>query len=458
MTILFDDAVSATSAKVFDAQRAPREIRAVTDTRLLLPGDTFVALRGERYDGHAFIREAVAKGAAAVFVDDAGAHATGCTTCVVKNTLHAYMALARRAREQFRGRVLAITGSAGKTTTKYFAAQLLATRYGDRVTASPANENNEIGVSKLLLNASNERDDVLVIEMGARHFGDIGVLTAIARPDVSLLTNVGDAHLEIMGSRARLEATKWAVFETGANAVANWSDEVTQRRAHDLKRPPHWFFAGETDAPIPDEARITALVGRKRLIDVRYGATAERSVNVRVPGEHNCANLAAAAAASLEFDTNFDAIAAAIQSVELPKGRYEIIEVAGMRLVYDAYNANAGGTIAALDAFASETGERHIALLSSMAELGDEAPALHRRVGAHVAAVNVDLALFGGDFADELAAGATRAGLSSERISQFVTNADAAAWLRANGRKGDVVLLKGSRKYKLEEIVAELQS
>lgn len=458
MNVPFDDAVRATQATVYDRELAPPTIRAVTDTRELRAGDAFVALRGERFDGHQFTREAVAKGAVAIFVDDMSASVAGCTTCVVENTLKAYMAIARLSRERFHGRVLAITGSAGKTTTKNFCTQLLATRYGDRVVASPANENNEIGVSKLLLRASNEEHDVLVVEMGARHFGDIAALTAIARPEVAVLTNVGDAHVEVMGSRERLAATKWAIFESGAQPVTNANDEATKARASGLTHTPHWFYAGPPGVRIPRERRVTALVGRERLIDVRDGDERERRVSVTVPGDHNRANLAAAAAAALECGAELAAIARAMSTVQLPKGRYERIDLLGMHVIYDAYNANASGMLAALDAFAAEAAQRRIVLLSSMAELGGEAAELHRAVGARVAALNPDFALFGGDFAEELSEGAARAGLSSERITRFATNADAARWLRAHSRAGDAVLIKGSRKYRLEDIVEELQA
>jgi UDP-N-acetylmuramoyl-tripeptide--D-alanyl-D-alanine ligase len=445
-------------AQVLNADRAPADLRVVSDTRTIKPGDTFLALCGERFDGHAFIGEALAKGAAALIVDEAGAAPVDATMLVVENTLRAYMTLARAARERFRGRVLAITGSAGKTTTKVFSSQLLATRYGNRVLASPANENNEIGVAKLLLAATNEAHDVLVVEMGARHYGDIAVLTAMAKPDVSILTNVGDAHLEIMGSRERLEDTKWSVFENVPWAILNASDEASQRRASSLERVPHWFYAGAHDDRIPDYPSVTALLGRGRFVNVRDRAVHECDVDVRVPGRHNRANLAAAAAGALELDADFAALARALEGVSLPKGRYEAIEAGNIRLIYDAYNANAAGMMAALDAFSEEPAGRRIALLSSMAELGTESRELHRRVGAHAATSNIDVALFGGDFADELAHGARSAGFSSERIVCFATNEQAAAWIRANAREGDAVLLKGSRKYTLEDIVEELRT
>ena len=148
---------------------------------------------------------------------------------------------------------------------------------------------------------------------------------------------------------------------------------------------------------------------------------------------------------------------AALPELELPEGRFQSIRLAGRpRIIFDAYNANASGVLAALDAFAQEPGARRIAVLGSMAELGDEAAELHQRVGEH-AATKVDALLVGGDFAETIARGAERAGFSSQRIVRFATNAEAAAWLRANARPEDVVLLKGSRKYKLEEIVEELK-
>ncbi len=457
MTLSFDEAVRATQGRVFDLERAPQNVRVATDTRAIERGDAFLALKGERFDGHDYTAEAVAKGASMLIVDQADARVDGVATLVVRDGLAAYMALAGASRARFSGRVLGITGSAGKTTTKAFAAQLLATKYGARVLAAPANENNEIGVSKLLLGADDALHDVLVVVMAARHFGDIAALVAIARPDVGILTNVGDAHLEVMGSPARLEETKWALFGRGARAILNARDAVSLRRASSLGHSPHWFDAVADRADVP-KGRVTALVGRTHLIDA--DASSERciDVDVRVPGDHNRANLAAALAAALELGADIHALAAELAGVHLPAGRFESMALAGgARAIFDAYNANAAGTMAALDAFVEEPEQRRIAILGSMAELGEEAPALHARVGAHAAATKVDVLLVSGDFAKDLADGALRAGLSSERIVHVATNNEAAAWLRAHVRAGDVVLIKGSRKYKLEEIVEQLR-
>ncbi len=449
-------ALAATGATPICESAAPSELRVVTDTRTILPGDAFLALRGENFDGHAFTHDAVRRGASIVVVDREDAAVPGAPAMLVEDTLRAYMALAGAARTFFRGRTIAITGSAGKTTTKVFLAQLLAAAYGTRVAFAPANENNEIGVSKLLLRLSDDEHDVAVIEMGARKYGDVAALVAIARPELGILTNVGEAHLEIMGSRERLAETKWGLFAGGARAILNADDAVSVRRAPSLPAPPHWFAVRDTGANVEPAPPATLLIGTSRL--ELFTATGNRgyAVDVRVPGAHNRANLAAAVAGALDLGVPVEAIVEAIPALRLPEGRFETIAApGGFRIIYDAYNANASGTIAALDAFASESNDRGIAVLGSMAELGDESVALHERVGAHAAKV-VDVLLVGGEYADALARGAREGGLEAGKIVHVATNADAAAWLRAHARSGDVVLLKGSRKYRLEEIVREL--
>ncbi|MBV8345604.1 MAG: UDP-N-acetylmuramoyl-tripeptide--D-alanyl-D-alanine ligase, partial [Candidatus Eremiobacteraeota bacterium] len=348
-----------------------------------------------------------------------------------------------------------------KTTTKTFLAQLLAARYGDRVLVAPGNENNEIGVSKLLLRASNSAHDVIVVEMGARQYGDIAALVEIANPQIGILTNVGEAHLEIMGSRERLAETKWALFGGGARAVLNADDAVSLARAASLRDGAHWFAATPDRRSLERYERLstlTALVGDRRLVRRVEGRTHAIEVCVRVKGEYNRSNAAAAIAGALELRVPVDRLAPRLAELQPPPGRYDSIPIGGgIRLIYDAYNANASSMIAALDAFAAETASRRIAVLASMAELGDESRVLHERVGAH-AAGKVDVLVVQGEFAAELAAGAERAGLDAGRIVRVAANAQAARWLRDHARQGDVVLLKGSRKYKLEEIVEELQA
>jgi UDP-N-acetylmuramoyl-tripeptide--D-alanyl-D-alanine ligase len=447
------EAAVSTGAQVLAENRFPRILRVVTDTRAIGAGDTFLALRGERYNGHAFVRDALEKGAAAIVVDDPDVIPDGIPALLVADTRRAYMDLAAAARRHFPGRVVAITGSAGKTTTKHLLAQILVSHYGaDRVLATPANENNEIGVSKLLLEAQPHHR-VIVVEMGARHEGEIAELVSIAHPHAGILTNIGEAHVEIFGSQERLGRTKWGLFSNGAQAVLNARDSESTLRSAALANPPIWFGTGEPGLPgvwVLDEHSLL----------LTQGETPQHfAVDVRLPGAHNRANLAAAIAGTLAIGVPPEAVVKAIPDLSLPEGRYESIAMTGgARLIYDAYNANASGMIAALDAFAGEAAQRRVAVLASMAELGVQASVLHEQVGAHAASTHVDTLLVGGEFANSLAAGAIAAGLPRERIVPFASNEDAVRWLREHVKAGDAVLLKGSRKYKMEEIVRAVRS
>jgi UDP-N-acetylmuramoyl-tripeptide--D-alanyl-D-alanine ligase len=423
-------------------------------------------LRGDRFDGHVFLEEAARKGAVVLIVDEtyAAGHANGISAqlggvaiLVVSDTLRAYMALAGSVRDRFTGQVIAITGSAGKTTTKELLVQLLATSFGERAVATPANENNQIGVCTFLLANARDAHDVLVVELGARHPGDVAALVDVVKPDIGILTNIGEAHVEIMGSREALVETKWGLFARGARAILNARDEHSLHRAPTLRDAPHWFTATNGER-ISIGGRATLVLGRDRLLEIDDLESRERAIDVHLPGLHNRANLAAAIAGADEVGVPLDAIVNVLPSLRLPSGRYEEIVIPGKpRVIYDAYNANASGTIAALDTFAEEAGARHIVVLSSMAELGNEADVLHAEVGERAAKSQPAFLLVGGAHAEALADGARRGGLSAERIVRFATNEEAAQWLRERAHQEDVVLLKGSRVYALEEIVESLR-
>ncbi|MGH7708250.1 MAG: UDP-N-acetylmuramoyl-tripeptide--D-alanyl-D-alanine ligase [Vulcanimicrobiaceae bacterium] len=455
-------ALPAMDARVA-AGEPPSELRISTDSRTVLPGETFLALRGERFDGHAFVAAAIARGAVAAIVEDAGVVPAGAAAIVVRNATAAFLACASVARRAADVRVVAVTGSTGKTTTKELTAQLAEWVGLGPVAATPANENNEIGVAKLFVGLPAGTRSV-VVELGARHAGEIAPLAAVARPDVAVLTNIGDAHLEIMGSRDALIATKWGIFTAAPDAagqpraVLNAGDRTARMRAPDLLRPPMWFATDSeqlTGLPPDDEF---VLIETARALVRRAGDERAISIRMTLPGAHNRANLAAAVAAIVALGVDPERIAAAIPGLHLPPGRYERRRLADIDVVFDAYNASMDGTLATLRSFAQEPAGRRIAVLGSMAELGSEAPSMHRRVGAEAARLDLDVVLVGGDFADELARGALDYGLARHRVVHYAGNAEAAGWLRANGRAGDLVLLKGSRKYRLEEILDALRT
>ena len=454
MRLPTNDAIAALGGTVVHRERLPATIAIATDTRAIRPSQTFLALRGERYDGHRFVGDAVARGASAAIVDDIAALPDDSAGFVVRDTLCAYLALARLARERLRGPVVAITGSTGKTTTKAFLLRALTAAKRAAV-ATPENENNEIGVAKFLLGLDDADERVAIVEMGARKYRDLDVLVAAALPEIGVLTNVGDAHLEIIGSRERLAETKWGIFAAGTRAVLNVADAVACTRATTLGEPPLWFGI---DAERPPAGAHGVIVRMDDVLAIDAGDVRAIPFRIDVPGDHNRRNLAAALATASALGADLATVAAADPHFATPSGRYERIELPdGLTLIYDAYNASTAGALATLATFARECAQRRVVVLASMAELGPEAPDMHRRVGA-AAAESADIVLVGGAFAEELAEGARAAGIEAHALVPYEDNDQAVAWLRRNAQPGDVVLLKGSRMYRMEQIVAGLHA
>ena len=454
MRLPTNDALAAIGGLVVNRERLPATIAVSTDTRAIRPSETFLALRGERFDGHRFVADAVARGASAVIVDDAAALPEGQAGIIVADTLAAYLALGGLARERVRGPVIAITGSTGKTTTKMFAVRALEAA-GRRVTATPENENNEIGVAKFLLSLDNGDERVAIVEFGARKYRDLDALVRAARPDIGLLTNIGEAHLEIMGSRERLAETKWGLFASGARPVLNLADAASRERATELSQAPVWFGI---DAERPGDGARAVIVRLDDLLAIADGDIRALPLHVDVPGDYNRRNLAAALAAAWAVGVDPATVVGASPQFVLPHGRYERMRISGgPTVIYDAYNASMSGALATLATFARERAPRRIVVLGSMAELGAEAPAMHARVGAAAAAA-ADIVLVGGDFAGALADGARAGGLAPDALVMYRTNDEAIAWLREHAHSDDLVLLKGSRMYRMEQIVAGLSA
>jgi UDP-N-acetylmuramoyl-tripeptide--D-alanyl-D-alanine ligase len=451
----------AEAVRVLHAQvigELPPFIECTIDTRTIMPEQTYLALRGDRFDGHNFVAQAHEKGAAAVIVDNAAAVPPDMCGLVVADTREAYFHLAAAARGHFCGAVAAITGSAGKTTTKEFLAHILRKVTGGPVAATPANENNEIGVAKLLTTLHAE--SAAVIEMGARHFGDIAPLVSMARPQVAVLTNIGEAHIEIFGSLERLAETKWQIFSLGATPVLNFADQVSRERMADLEVEP--ILAGLAEdldtLPLPQRYRCIILLETDSLrMKVPNKPDAVVALQATVPGAHNRRNLVAACAAAIALGFPLARVAQAAQSVVMPPGRFERRRMAnGAVLIHDAYNASPSGTLASLAAFAQEQGGRQIVIFGSMAELGDHAVDEHRRVGSAIAEIAPSHVYFGGNYANELEAGARSADFPLERITHYDSNDELIAMLHKSLQSDDIVLVKASRMYRLDQVVDAL--
>jgi UDP-N-acetylmuramoyl-tripeptide--D-alanyl-D-alanine ligase len=425
-------------------------VRSVAiDSREVRDGDLFVALRGERADGAAFVVDAFERGAAAAMVP-AGAPVDG-PVVHVGSTNEALLRLATDERRRIDATVVAVTGANGKTTTKDMVAAVGATRL--RTHASPRSFNNEIGVPVTLLSAP-EDTELIVAELGARHVGDVAELCAVTRPRIAIVTNVGVAHMEIFGSWEKIvEASAEPVEALGVDdvAVLNADDPVAAgyagRAAGRVVR-----FGRTPDADL--RARDVTLAADGAATFTATADDEEATVRLPVPGEHMVANALAALAVGRELGVPLLDGAAALRTAPLSRWRMEIFVGAGdVRVINDAYNANPESTAAALRTARWMAGDgRLIAVLGQMAELGEITTHEHERIGELAARLGVDRLVVVGDEARAIAVAAVREGVEPEHV-RAVPDVDAAiADVRAVALAGDVVVCKGSRVAGLERV------
>ncbi|MET1058042.1 MAG: UDP-N-acetylmuramoyl-tripeptide--D-alanyl-D-alanine ligase [Nocardioides sp.] len=426
---------------------------AFFDSRAVEPGGLFLAVAGERVDGHTYAERAVAAGAAAVL----GSRPTGAPTVVVDDPVVALGLLARHVRDRLPDlTVLALTGSQGKTGTKDYLAQVLATA-GETV-ATAGNLNNEIGVPITVLRAS-ESTRFLVVEMGARGLGHIAYLCGIARPTIAGVLNVGTAHMSEFGSREAIARAKAEILQDlGPDGVAvlNADDHLTAAMAGRSAAPVLTF--GQHGGLAWNDVRFDEL-GRPSAVLSHEGRSA--GVALRQIGAHQLANAAAAAAFALAAGLDLDEVTAALgDAVNLSRWRMEVHDRPdGSVVINDAYNANPASMRAAIDTLArigTRRDGRTIGVLGEMKELGATAPAEHEAIGAEVAGAGIDVLLVVGPAAAPMVDGA-RSVTDWAGTAMPVPDRDAAlAWLRENIAAGDVVLVKASRGAALEHVAQGL--
>jgi|WetSurMetagenome_2_1015567.scaffolds.fasta_scaffold23973_2 UDP-N-acetylmuramoyl-tripeptide--D-alanyl-D-alanine ligase len=427
-----------------------------TDSRTVARGMLFVALRGQKFDGHRYLADAVARGAAGLVVDVKGAGHAPVTipVLVVEDTAAALAALARQHRERFDIPVIAVGGSNGKTTTKDMIARVLATRY--TVLATQGNLNNQIGVPQTLFGLDRTHD-VAVVEVGTNHPGELAALCRILKPTHALLTNLGHEHLEFFGSLEGVveEETmlwRWAEHRKGMPVFINADDPLSRKAAAGLTRLVSFGFTTRGVRVRGSSLRINdrgCAVFRFRGGRMRKPA----EVALSVPGIHNAYNALAAAAVGLTMRVPAVDIVAALEGFHAASKRMEVIRIGDVTVLNDTYNANADSAIAGLHTLAatSSTGKR-IAVLADMLELGNHSAGEHARVGATAAKLHIDYVLTYGTWAAEISRAA--AGCSTAHYDQKNMLAEYLAELVS---PGDVVLIKGSRGMAMEDILIFLQ-
>lgn len=431
-----------------------REVTGVAiDSREVRPGDLFVALAGERVDGHNFLASAFSAGASGALVERQGDHRG--SAVVVADAGRALLDLAAAERRELRATVVGITGSTGKTSVKDLTAAVLATRF--RVHASPRSFNTEVGVPLTLLSAGTEAD-VVVCEMGSRGLGHIALLAKAARPHVGVVTNVGLAHMGMFGSREAVANAKAELVESlprDGIAVLNADDPVvrtfgTRTRARVIR------FGIAADADVRGDDLVLDRDGHPSFI-LATPAGSER-VELPLTGEHMAWNALAAAACGVGLGLTAGECAAGLKEARVSPWRMEVLETpGGLRLVNDAYNANPTSMAAALRTARVMAGDgRCVAVLGEMAELGSIGTEEHERIGELVARLGIERLITVGDAAHVIAVAAVREGVEPERVTRCSTLEEAAEAVMADARPGDLVLVKASRAIGLERVAERL--
>lgn len=425
-----------------------------TDTRDMGPGALFVALRGENFDGHDFILQALEKGAAGCLVEtEPRGETRDAAVIVAGDTLRALGDIAHLWRTKLNARFLAITGSNGKTTTKEMAARVLARRY--TVHKNEANINNLVGVPLTLLAMPGEAR-AGVVEMGMNTPGEIARLTGITEPDFGLITNVGPAHLAGLGDIRGVKSAKGELFENmkkDATLLVNGDDPRVVQLAGGRRNPRLVFGTGKDADVRLKEFLMEGPRGTRFSVDMG-GRTVE--VSLGVPGRHHAANGLAACACGLAFGLEPEGIAEALENYAGFTGRMQVKESAGgFFILDDTYNANPASARGALETLAGLSPKKRFAVLGDMLELGETSAELHREVGG-VAAGCADYLLAMGEAAGDYVAGARDAGLAEERVFIGESHEELAERVLSLASPGDWVLVKGSRGMRMEKVVDAL--
>jgi UDP-N-acetylmuramoyl-tripeptide--D-alanyl-D-alanine ligase len=429
-----------------------------TDSRTVRAGELFVALSGERFDGHEFVGRALSQGAAGVIVSldrlaATAARHTEVPVVGVPDTLRALGDLAGYWRRQHVIPLVAITGSNGKTTTKEMVAVILSRRL--RVLKNQGNLNNLVGLPLTLLELTGNHQ-IAVVEMGMNRLGEIARLTEIACPDLGLITNIQPAHLEGLGSLAGIQTAKGELFagmSADATIVVNRDDQRVQALAASFAGRQVGFSTTRTDADVVLHRLIAMDAGGSRFL-VKL-ADQFQEVRLAIVGRHHLANAMAAVAVAWTLEIPAQDIAKALAAFRPFDKRMEVLTLSGdIHLINDSYNANPASVKAALQTLMAVKGEgRAVAVLGDMLEMGRESAELHREVGRFAAGEGVDYLLVLGTQTPQLLAGAAEVGMSGGRLTRAENHRELADRLRSLLAAGDWVLVKGSRGMRMEKVV-----
>lgn len=466
MKFTVDDILRATHGLLGQGYPSTAFAGVFSDTRQLVKDSLFVALRGERFDGHAFLAQAVEAGAAGVVIErEATALPPSVAVVQVNDTLKALGDIASFHRRRFNIPVVAVTGSVGKTTTKEFIAAALSRNL--KTIKARESFNNEVGVPLALLELE-ESHEAIVLEFAMRGLGQIRYLTEIANPTVGVITNIGESHIGVLGSVEAIAQAKGELVTTmtpDGLAVLNADDPWFSRIRAWSRSPVVSYGARDAADYGAEDVSIAAIASEADTPDLTTEFTAKNgtgSYRMRLPvcGRHFVSNALAAVAVARRLGLEFDQIALGLQDVDLPKMRQQWIRSPrGCLILNDAYNSSPASLRAALEVVHEVVGpRRRIAVLGDIKELGDDSNSMHYQLGTELKSHDVEILVCAGEFADALAAGASAGGLADEQICKCEDAMEATAKVTSIVQKHDIVLVKASRAMHFETVVEGLTS
>lgn len=424
------------------------------DSRAIQPGQVFIAIKGDKFDGHQFIPDVIAKDFQNFIVskswyEDQDQNKLIKNLFIVEDTLVALQEISRYYRLKFNIPVVALTGSNGKTTTKEMIAAVLGERY--QVLKNKGNLNNHVGVPLSLLDMTDEHK-IAIIEMGTNHRGEIARLAEIAQPTCGLITNIGPAHLEFFGSLEGVYQAKselWQFLEkNGQIAFVNVDDKLLGKKLPSVAKVVTYGF--ENNAQVQGKFLGLDAEGRSSF------SVNQIEINLGMVGMHNIYNALAAVTVGLEFDLNLNQIKVALEKFLPTSKRMEVIREKGLVIINDCYNSNPESARKALLTLSQmETRGKRIAVLADMLELGDWAESEHQGIGEYLVSLgNIDQLLTYGSLSTLTAQGAEKVGLKT--ALRFENKKDLIKYLKSIADESDLILIKGSRGMAMEEVTMGL--
>ena len=415
------------------------------DTRTLEKGALYIPIIGENFDGHSFIEQAYNKGAVAILSSQKEGFPKGLTVIYVPDTLKALQSLAHYKRITAKVKVIAITGSVGKTSTKDMVASVVSTKY--KTLKTLGNYNNNIGLPLTILRLKDE--EVMVLEMGMNHLSEISLLSTIAKPDIAIITNVGSAHIGNLGSRENILKAKLEICDglvKDGVLIINGDNDLLSDYFYSKKQKPaqviRYGLKKEHNDVFPTKVKLSPKESQFEYNNQNY--------NVSMPGAHFISNALACVSIGLVLKIPLSKIKIGIESFELTKNRNDTIELnKGITLIDGTYNANADSMKASLLVLSQFKNQRKVAVLADMFELGTFTTVLHEEVGKYAEEVGVDFLICIGELSKSILKG----GKNIKETYWFPNNQEATDFLLNNLKENDVILMKGSNTMKLKEIV-----